>query len=460
MAHVWSGFAMSAMCGSRQNGARPHDALLRYPVPKSKQVLEDGRPGAADKRTGFRSGKQMRVALAWELGGGMGHVDRLAPWAGQLAQRDARVTAIVADLPVASARLPLAPDALLQAPVLRHGALAVGLGRHSYAELLLAAGYGNPATLEALVRGWLSALHLAKADLVLADHAPTALLAARISGLPAVQIGDGFTIPPAGSVAFGKEAERELARYAAAEERVTSTIHRVQRDYASPPLARLAALQEVEQTLLLTYPELDHYQGAERACGYAGAPVATMPEASETLMHGQAENSRPSVFAYLKPMHAQFAAAVNALAGLKVPVTVYAGGAPAPSGAGHLDWRLQPLDVGAAIGAATLVVCHAGHGLVCQALLAGRPLLLLPGSYEQLLTAYNVAALGAGAWIHPEAVGSQVRKGLVRSLADADLTRNAGSFARAHQRTAGQLTAWLAECTDRICALAAGRGSR
>lgn len=401
----------------------------------------------------------MRIALAWELGSGMGHVDRLAPWAEHLAHRGASVTAIVADLSAAAARLPVSPDALLQAPVLRHAPLAADLAAQSYAELLLAAGYGNPATLEALVRGWRSALLLVQADLVLADHAPTALLAARIAGLPVVQIGDGFTVPPAGAQAFGQEADRDAARFAAAEERVMTTIHRVQRAAASPLLPRLDSLHDVEETFLLTYPELDHYPGAVRSSTYAGAPVATTPEVSAALARGDAVLGQSRVFAYLKPMHAQFQAAVSALAGLKVPVTVYAGGAPAPIGAGHLDWHLLPLDVGAAIGGASLVVCHAGHGLVCQALLAGRPLFLLPGSYEQLLTARNVATLGAGAWIHPDAMGSQVRKGLVRSLADAHLANGAGVFARARQRNPGQLTAWLAESTDRICALAAGRGA-
>lgn len=398
----------------------------------------------------------MHIALAWELGGGMGHVDRLAPWANELALRGARVTAIMADLPVAAARLPIAPDALLQAPVLRHGALAAGMERHSYAELLLAAGYGNPATLAALVRGWRSALHLAQADLVLVDHAPTALLAARIAGLPVVHIGDGFTIPPAGSIAFGQEAARDTARHAAAAERVMATIHRVQRLHASPLLPSMDALHDVGLTFLLSYPELDHYPGAARTCGYAGAPVAATAGGA-ALSPDRDGVAPPGVFAYLKPMHPQFHAVARALAGLKVPVTVYAGGAPAPDGAGHLDWRLLPLDVDTAIRAASLIVCHAGHGLVCQSLLAGRPLFLLPGSYEQLLTARNVAVLGAGTWIHPEAVEGQVRKGLLRSLGDAGLARKACAFAQVHQRAPGQLTAWLAESADRICALAARR---
>ncbi|MBL8379707.1 MAG: hypothetical protein JNM79_17695 [Burkholderiales bacterium] len=402
----------------------------------------------------------MRIALAWELGGGMGHVDRLAPWADELARRGARVTAIMADLPLAAARLPIAQHALLQAPVLRHGPLAAGMEQRSYAELLLAAGYGNPSTLEALVQGWQSALNLTKADLVLADHAPTALLSARIAGLPAVQIGDGFTIPPVGSLAFGQEEKVDTARHAAAAERVLATIHRVQRSHTSPLLPSLDALQDVDLTFLLSYPELDHYPGAARTCGYAGVPVAATADGPTTLAIDRDGVARPAVFAYLKPKHPQFHAVARALAGLKVPVTVYAGGAPAPDGAGHLDWRLLPLEVDAAIRATSLVVCHAGHGLVCQSLLAGRPLFLLPGSYEQLLTARNVAALGAGIWIHPEAVEGQVRKGLLRSLADAGPARKAWAFAQAHQRTPGQLTAWLAESADRICALAARRDAR
>jgi UDP:flavonoid glycosyltransferase YjiC (YdhE family) len=213
----------------------------------------------------------------------------------------------------------------------------------------------------------------------------------------------------------------------------------------------------VALSLLLTCAALDHYPGAHRPLGYAGLFVPDQPSlASADAAQAGAPRQAAGVFAYLKPTHPQYRATVAALAQLKVPVRVYASGVAAPAGAAHLDWHLRPLPLAGALAGATLVVCHAGMGVVGAALHAGRPLVLLPGSYEQLLTARNVERLGAGLWVHPEAGADRVRKALKRALDDATLAQAAGAFARANARAPGATTAWLAETAGRIHAIAAG----
>ena len=46
------------------------------------------------------------------------------------------------------------------------------------------------------MHAWITLLALVKPDTVIADHAPTALLAAHIAGIPCVAFGSGFEIPP------------------------------------------------------------------------------------------------------------------------------------------------------------------------------------------------------------------------------------------------------------------------
>ena len=43
-----------------------------------------------------------------------------------------------------------------------------------------------------------------------------------------------------------------------------------------------------------------------------------------------------------------------------------------------------------------IVVCHGGAGLVAEALQAGRPVVILPQTYEQWMLGQRVHALGAG----------------------------------------------------------------
>ena len=116
--------------------------------------------------------------LAWELGGGMGHVVPLAQVAEPLVQRGHEVHFVLRDLAVARAGLGALASAprvrLWQAPVWQMPYQAPQPSV-SYAELLFHAGYLDAGRLQGLVQGWQSLLDAIAPDLLLADHAPTAL---------------------------------------------------------------------------------------------------------------------------------------------------------------------------------------------------------------------------------------------------------------------------------------------
>lgn len=85
-----------------------------------------------------------------------------------------------------------------QAPIwLPHMANPPRLG--NYASVLAAAGWLDPAGLAALVCAWRTWLDLLQPDLLIADHAHTALLAARGRGLPVWAVGNSFELPPPGA---------------------------------------------------------------------------------------------------------------------------------------------------------------------------------------------------------------------------------------------------------------------
>lgn len=135
-----------------------------------------------------------RILFAWELGGNLGHVTRQLSIARRLRQKGHPVFFVVRDTAVAAQLLTPEGFAYTQAPI----NVAKNRLPHpvNYAEILIASGYAEPVVLLGLVQGWISLIRLFKANLIVVDHAPTALVAARLTGLPAITIGTGFEIPP------------------------------------------------------------------------------------------------------------------------------------------------------------------------------------------------------------------------------------------------------------------------
>jgi UDP:flavonoid glycosyltransferase YjiC (YdhE family) len=83
-----------------------------------------------------------------------------------------------------------------------------------------------------------------------------------------------------------------------------------------------------------------------------------------------------------------------------------------------------------------LVVCHAGHGTVAAALLAGRPLLLIPDHVEQLLLSRKVVELGAAKMVNPDSRPSFGRL-IGDILAHTEFTVAAREFARKYEHFSG-----------------------
>jgi len=134
-----------------------------------------------------------RFLYAWELGSNLGHLATFEPVAQQLRQDGHHVTFAVRETHACATFL---DDrfAWLQAP--RFDGSTGMAAPASYADILAGVGYADPAALMGLVVAWRTLLQLARPQLVFADHAPTAILAARTLGIPVMLFGPGFTMPP------------------------------------------------------------------------------------------------------------------------------------------------------------------------------------------------------------------------------------------------------------------------
>jgi UDP:flavonoid glycosyltransferase YjiC (YdhE family) len=344
-----------------------------------------------------------RVLFAWEFGGDLGHASRLVPIARELRRLGHEPLFAFRDLTLLGAfaaedfewfaaprlRLPPAPNA---SPL-------------SSSDILLNLGYADAPGLSGALRAWLSLLELAKPDLLVADYAPTALLAARSSNVPRLTIGTGFSVPSLAEPIPALRAWHPTDRATLERidtglvECVARAFEKLPRGGTSPRTAR--DVFDAEAHLLCTFPELDPF-GPREGVEYLG-PQGDPESGVDAAWTG----SSPRVFAYLKPRDTRFGRVVEALAALGGEVHVAAPGLdPIQASAlskGSLRVHAAPLRLDGFLQDADLCVFHAGPGLAARALVAGVPMALLPMHLEQFLVGRRLVDSGVARMLAPEA---------------------------------------------------------
>lgn len=364
------------------------------------------------------------ILFGWELGANLGHVGNFLPLARALRDRGHRIHWAVAAAAVGPLldgegfpwRLaPTVPELPREGPPL------------SYADILLRFGYADAAGLRRQVEGWRALMQAGGARLVIADFAPTALLAAGSLGLPAMLYSSGFCVPPRVRPAPNLRPWLALppGRLEALEDAALAGINAVLADLGRPLLDALWRLFEVEEGGLLGFPELDHY--ARPAARYWGS----LPDAGLGAPPAWPDAPGSRLFAYLRRGGAHYEAALAALHELGLPTVAFCPDLPAALearfAAPHLVFSRAPVDLGAAADAA---VTYAGFATTARFLLAGKPLLLLPGHLEQYLLARRVAELGAGLCVTAGQPPAAVAAALRRVVADPAHAAAARAFAR------------------------------
>ena len=393
------------------------------------------------------------MLFAWELGGGLGHLGRLAPWIRHFTSRGIEPMLAVRDLHAAAQVPAFAVPLVSQAPFLPYGPFKAGFNATSYPEILLEAGFGNAATLDFLVRAWQTLFRLGQVDALVADFSPVALLAARLARIPILHLGDGFTVPPDdnGHRTFNSVGANADSRIRDASERLLACANTVLQGGGAAPLQSVADLHVAADTVLATYPELDHYRGCARSTGFFGH--VENPGGDDA---GWRPVPGPRILAYLKPTAPEFEATVEVLRRFPAQTRIYASGVvranDSASGVG-LVWHAAPIAFAAAVAGADMVMSNAGHGATCATLLAGKSLCMLPTVHEQLLTARNVEAVGAGEMLLQVRDPRRIRRAIVRCIDDPGLRAAAQDFASRHSAQVSSTAVRLAEIADRFLEL-------
>lgn len=395
-----------------------------------------------------------RILISWELGGDYGHLSRLLPVARELQRRGHDPMFAVRDL--GGAQAILGPHRLqwLQAP-LWIGQVTNLPPAISHPELLMRFGFLHAIGLTGICRAWRSLIELVSPQLLLFDHAPTGLLATRGLGIPRINIGDGFSIPPQTRPLppYRWWQKENMGRVQDSERHAWQTANEVLFALGAPPLQNFAELTVCEETLLCTFKELDHYP-SRNASTYLG-PMYSLGQGLPIEWPGPGVKR---VFAYIKPGYQGTEHALEALARSGAFVAAHVPGASkqmlARYNASHMTISAVPYSMETASAGCDLCVCHGGAGTSAAMLIAGKPLLLLPMQLEQMMTAKRVEQLGAGISVPPESA-AQVLRFLKRALNEEALAEHAREFADSHRNYDPAATACLV--ADRCESLLAQR---
>lgn len=371
------------------------------------------------------------VIFACELGNGLRQADRILPVTAGLIAVGHRVSVAMPEGAPAAAMIEAAGHPVLVSPSWR-AEPPPGFLAANFADVLIQTGYATPEALSDLLSGWLTLFRAQTPALVIADFAPTAMLACRVADVPCIAMGDGYSLPPATEPLPSMRPWAELppGTLAATDGRVIAVINPTLRALKARPISRMADLFAAEAAWLCTFPELDHYEGRGEAAYYGEVP----PSGAGTAV-AWPPGSGERVLVMMDRRHRPFHPLLRALAHLGLPTVVQAWGMTAEL-AGELSGPttrvvIEPVDRDAMLADCDILACQ-GSGIVAPALLAGRPVLMLPNPVEQMMTLYRVARQGLGHGLPTEADADQAGAAIRRLLDDPACRQRAANFARSY----------------------------
>jgi UDP:flavonoid glycosyltransferase YjiC (YdhE family) len=333
------------------------------------------------------------ILMAWELGAGYGHLGPLLTLARPLKAAGHEVSFVVRDVVAAEAVLAGSGLSYYPAPAnfLPSGAITL----HSYPQILLGTAFNQADELRARVRAWRSLFETLKPDVLVADHAPTALLAARGTPLRCVITGNGFVLPPDVSPLpdLRPWAPADPKLLADAEAQALQHMNDVARRLGVPLLIRVADLYAGAAPALFTFPELDNYATLRTGAEYWGilpGPGGETPRWPEgkgkrVFFYGQ---PFPSLAGVLESLSTATHRTLVYMPKLAPELRRFAGA--------QLAFADTLQDMAAVTRDCDAAVMTNGHSTTAAMLLAGKPMVILPQHLEMFLIARSIEESGAG----------------------------------------------------------------
>ena len=359
-----------------------------------------------------------RITFAWELGGGYGHINSFIPIAHQLFERGHSVSFLVKDLATAEALAGRYGFEAHQIPVhwQPDGKIPAAI---TYPQILLGCGFNFKNDLLARVKALRRLFDWLQPELLICDHAPTALVAARSCAIPCALLGTGFFSPPKTSPMPSMRPWLNVPEQPliASEQRVLTTINEVFNELKIAPLETLANLFDTEEDFLCTLPELDHYQGRSEA-RYWGPRF----NVNEGVEPSWPISEKAKIFGYLSNAYSGLETLLQQLRNSPFQVLMHVSGISPDLinkyTTENLQLTNQPVKLAQTGRHCDLVICHGSHGTVAAALLAGLPILALPMHLDHFIIARNINNHRLGAFIHPDNKKPHYRRAINQLLSE------------------------------------------
>jgi hypothetical protein len=379
-------------------------------------------------------GPSKTVLFTWELGGGMGHINRLLPISAALNKLGHRVIFALRHPPKSDVISWQIPGALVvQAPLWRSDpakqqAVKKVAACH-YADILFRSGYETPEGLDRLVQAWQRLFDAAKPDLIVCDHSPTPVLVAA-DRIPVIHIGSGFATPPAAQPllqlnpkfsAGAKEREVQVLR----------SMERARTNLGLPVPKQVSDLFVAAENFTCCLPELDPYRSVR-----SKPPVGPV----ERLPAPHPLPKEPFVFGYLRGSDLRLPSLLASLVRHKIPCDIYIREAPKEVDAITTGTSVKlypsPQKLPEALHGASAILHHGGLSTTEAALAVGRPQFLLSTQLEQALTANAVESMRCGVDLsrYKEDHGEIIARLLQQRPFDSQSSGTAAGLARQPQR--------------------------
>jgi UDP:flavonoid glycosyltransferase YjiC (YdhE family) len=357
-------------------------------------------------------GDMARICFTWELGQGYGHLVRYRTFIARLLERGHDVSFIAKD--AARARTVFAGMAVSVLPI-EPGSTPSSeclVTLNSYPEILHDFGFRRPEYLHRQLEPWLHALRRLQPDVVIADHSPTAFVAARILAVRVISSGNGFTVPPRVTpmppLRYWSGRGRE--HLVNIEQIVLETCNTVLREHGTEPLATVTELFATDGEWILSFPELDHY-GVREGVHYLGSFSA---EGFGAPPRWQAVDG-PKLFAYLSiaTLSPELIAAIgSANANLCIHAPQLSPGEFAKLAPERTVVEAAPVDLARVAGIADAVITNGSLNSVSGFLAAGVPQLALPNNLERHMVGRRLELTGGGLmapWHKPARLPEKLR---------------------------------------------------
>ncbi|KPD14802.1 hypothetical protein ADM96_37290 [Burkholderia sp. ST111] len=302
-------------------------------------------------------------------------------------------------------------------------------------------GFFDEGNLLALLHNWRALLTHLRANVILADFAPAAMLAAKTLGIPRVVFETGFFYPPddAPFPVLNPDIPNAASRLRAIEADVTRIVNACLRALHVQPLARFASLFAADEVFLVNHPALDCFRRATDRLfvgpifGHPKRKPSTSLQSIGPIQDGE----RPvRVFVYLSPHFAALSDVLDVLAANSSLSTIaYIPGDGMSKRWAHcknLSLRIYAVDLDMLLPHIDVVICHGGVGTINRALSHGIPLVLLPMFREQQMNAERIRELGLGTY-RERPLDAQLASAVETLARDPDMRRRAIDFAKTYE---------------------------